>query len=695
MLSARKAHSSAAPRLLALVALLALTVTALLSADVAEGDHGLQSGQSFTTLQAPFTQEIFGVSPHFMGGVAFDPTDGDPWVNDCAFSGSELHRFDRQGVAPEDNATRLHPMTTHPSNAGCGLTNHPDGSLYTNTSAGVVNLSASTGAQLRSAFGPGGNALGIAPDPQTGNLVYVGSGGTIHFVDASFTTSGTFSSVTTGNFVDGIYFDPSGNFLFMANRSPSFRLTIVDRTGALVQHVPMSAEPDGIAFRATSPKFVVTNNLDGTLTRFDFAGDDYTQVPTQSTLASGGFRGDLSQVGPDACLYLTQDGTRYDNGTVSSENSLVRICPGFNPPPGIEGPPGNANCSDGIDNDGDTLVDLNDPDCVAPPEVCDNGADDDGDTLVDLNDPDCAAPPEICDNGVDDDGDTLVDLNDPDCSTQPCPPDDDDDFDDDGEDNEADDDDDDDGQADDEDDDDDDDGLTDESDGDDDNDGERDDDDDFDNDSFAALLDGDDDDDGEGDDSDGDDDNDGESDSDDNDDDNDGESDDDDDDDGDDDDDPADDCDDDDDDDGVGDTDDNCQQTPNPLQGDDDDDGHGDDCDDGDGDGFVDADELQIGTLTTDRCSFAGWPANTHDEASSTNKLDVQDVLSFVAPIRRLDTSDGEDGFSARWDLTPGSGVLGSQVNIQDITALLGGVTARPAMFGGQTAFGRTCTAGP
>jgi sugar lactone lactonase YvrE len=94
----------------------------------------------------------------------------------------------------------------------------------------------------------------------------------------------------------------------------------------------MTSEPDGIAFHASTPKFVVTDNTDGTMTRFDFPADDYTQVPVQSVFASGGFRGDLSQVGADGCLYLTQAGTRYDNGVVTGENSLVQICGGFAPP---------------------------------------------------------------------------------------------------------------------------------------------------------------------------------------------------------------------------------------------------------------------------------------------------------------------------------------------------------------------------
>ena len=43
-------------------------------------------------------------------------------------------------------------------------------------------------------------------------------------------------------------------------------------------------------------------------------------------------------------------------------------------------------------------------------EDCDNGVDDDGDQLIDGADPDCAPPPvEICGNGIDDDGDGQID----------------------------------------------------------------------------------------------------------------------------------------------------------------------------------------------------------------------------------------------------------------------------------------------
>jgi len=74
-------------------------------------------------------------------------------------------------------------------------------------------------------------------------------------------------------------------------------------------------------------------------------------------------------------------------------------------------------CDNGIDDDGDNLIDGDDPDCQEESvEICDNGIDDDGDNLIDGDDPDCIEG-EICDNEIDDDGDGLIDGYDPDC---PC-----------------------------------------------------------------------------------------------------------------------------------------------------------------------------------------------------------------------------------------------------------------------------------
>lgn len=85
------------------------------------------------------------------------------------------------------------------------------------------------------------------------------------------------------------------------------------------------------------------------------------------------------------------------------------------------------NCSDLIDNDGDGFVDCADSDCAGSPDCpetsCDDGIDNDRDGRTDCQDSDCALDPACieteCSDGVDNDGDTLVDCGDPDCDVSP------------------------------------------------------------------------------------------------------------------------------------------------------------------------------------------------------------------------------------------------------------------------------------
>jgi hypothetical protein len=102
-------------------------------------------------------------------------------------------------------------------------------------------------------------------------------------------------------------------------------------------------------------------------------------------------------------------------------NNLARAVVEIPPPPA---------CNDGLDNDGDGLVDHPaDPGCAGlgrPSEspACDDGIDDDGDGLIDFpEDPGCARASQTteapaCDNHLDDDGDGLVDHpDDPTCAS--------------------------------------------------------------------------------------------------------------------------------------------------------------------------------------------------------------------------------------------------------------------------------------
>ena len=83
-----------------------------------------------------------------------------------------------------------------------------------------------------------------------------------------------------------------------------------------------------------------------------------------------------------------------------------------------------SRCDDAFDNDADGQTDCDDTDCAAScgaVEDCDNDLDDDEDGDTDCDDADCAEDPactggEICDNDQDDDEDGDVDCDDADCA---------------------------------------------------------------------------------------------------------------------------------------------------------------------------------------------------------------------------------------------------------------------------------------
>lgn len=373
------------------------------------------SPRAFTYLAPGYTQALVGVADvgvfaedqtvaKVLGGVAFAP-DGDVWVADCTFTNTKLRRIDvATPLTPVRNSTPSLRSISEPvqTEGGCGLTNHPNGSMYSNAAEGLYQLDVNTGAVIAGPLGQSGNSLGIAVDPVTSHLVYPGADCHDRLV-ASPTTCTLWdfdpaSGVTTPfamfphidvPFVDGVYFTPTGSHLFVTNRIAEEvettvglvevnQLTVVTRptgpvtlpgTAQIVQHLPMIVEPDGVAFHSVE-QFVVTNDeASGTMSRFDFPGGDYSLPPVAyseiqpvdgggdpvgpplrvygTTFASGGHRGDLTQVGADGCIYATQGrnfdpalfGTRFDDGVETIEDSVVRICAenggGFEPPPGV------------------------------------------------------------------------------------------------------------------------------------------------------------------------------------------------------------------------------------------------------------------------------------------------------------------------------------------------------------------------
>jgi len=147
-------------------------------------------------------------------------------------------------------------------------------------------------------------------------------------------------------------------------------------------------------------------------------------------------------------------------------------------------------------------------------------------------------------------------------------------------------------------------------------------------------------------------------------------------------------CDPDDDNDNIADASDNCRLKSNPAQADWDGDSLGDACDDGDGDGFYDDAEWHVGTAPTARCGVDGWPADLYSQGISSNRVDVLDITSFLAPVRRLDTSPGNGAYNVRWDLQPGRGVINNDINVTDVISLL---VVTPPMLNGERAFNHSC----
>ena len=112
---------------------------------------------------------------------------------------------------------------------------------------------------------------------------------------------------------------------------------------------------------------------------------------------------------------------------------------------------------------------------------------------------------------------------------------------------------------------------------------------------------------------------------------------------------------------------------------------------DNDGDGYTNGAEASIGTGAGDPCGFSGWPSDLVPGGIAANTFNIQDLASFIVPVRHFGKSPGQTGFSARWDLVPGTSTGGAHINVADLTAPMTGVTGYPPMLGGQRAFGRVC----
>ena len=147
----------------------------------------------------------------------------------------------------------------------------------------------------------------------------------------------------------------------------------------------------------------------------------YATCPPNAVLSTVGTPMDAADYGFHAiCMNL--------DGSYTNPVSITIRCVGSS---------AETDCTDGVDNDGDGLIDCDDADCASdtaclpvPVENCTDAIDNDIDGLIDCDDADCASDlacqiignpghVENCSDGIDNDGDGSTDCNDSNCSSDP------------------------------------------------------------------------------------------------------------------------------------------------------------------------------------------------------------------------------------------------------------------------------------
>jgi hypothetical protein len=221
-------------------------------------------------------------------------------------------------------------------NAGYGMTNATDGFIYANTPYGVYQVNPNTWSATRVTT-QGSHYYGIGSLPD-GRIVRQGGPGGRQVWIYNPADGSDRMLFNEGSFIDDLTTTSSGHIaLASLNRR---QVVIIDSNGILVNRVQVrgrygSGRPDGIAFGGGA---LYSNNTDGSISRFDFSGPNFTGTVTEVVVAYSGFYGDLASVGPDGSFYVTQNRIRYDNGALAGYGyGVVRLSRpgGFETPPGV------------------------------------------------------------------------------------------------------------------------------------------------------------------------------------------------------------------------------------------------------------------------------------------------------------------------------------------------------------------------
>ena len=213
----------------------------------------------------------------------------------------------------------LHSETQHVIGNGLsyGIAMGNDGYLYGTGSSGLVKIDPITySSSIVAGTAGGGFAMNVLSN---GKIAYSAGSTTFLYDPAAHTNTAIYNSGTSN---DDLAVTPDGYIIVAA--LGACRSDIITQTGALVRSITTAHCADGMAYGQGS---IFKNNTDGTLTRLDFAGPNYSGAFTESLVADGFSYGDWAAVGPDNALYMNVLQARFADGTTVSQpwSTIVRL----------------------------------------------------------------------------------------------------------------------------------------------------------------------------------------------------------------------------------------------------------------------------------------------------------------------------------------------------------------------------------
>ncbi len=200
-------------------------------------------------------------------------------------------------------------------------------------------------------------------------------------------------------------------------------------SGFLGSSAVFQFEPDGLVFAQP------------VAARIDFTGDGTDLDLIWSTADGSGYQAMGGAVDGQSVVADITHFSRGFAGRVDPGGDCAGGCPsGLECQAGVCVDPGGGEvaCNDGVDNDGDQMIDDGDTGCFIPTDEseeidCSDGVDNDGDSLIDFGvatilpagwDTGCTSASDgsekpACSDGFDNDSDGTIDLDDPECGDNP------------------------------------------------------------------------------------------------------------------------------------------------------------------------------------------------------------------------------------------------------------------------------------